>query len=275
MAMMPLSVLADRLTLAPPSLAALVDLVERSETMMRFLELVREFLPEDEREIMAGQPWERVEAFRRRFEARYFPLADFPYDDEESMEYLLCSIPVPLGGWTYDDYHAFQDNRPGLVLLMSLVIYPWVASEKEYVSARIPILEEVKRLVGPELAGRIPEEGWEPKSLHEVCDHTRFRGVADCADWICSCTGLWVLDTNYEEFGEEPWQRETVDELARQYPLVRQLMDRVQGMIDWLEDSPTGNFARVLNHILGSQVPREQLPLRHGGKTLLEVFGGE
>ncbi|KKL91646.1 hypothetical protein LCGC14_1892550 [marine sediment metagenome] len=51
---MPLTVLARRLTLEPPSIETLVGLIAQSEAWIEFLGLIREYLPEHEREIMAN-----------------------------------------------------------------------------------------------------------------------------------------------------------------------------------------------------------------------------
>ncbi len=199
---MPLSVLADRLTLRPLSIGALVDLVEGSDIMRAFLDLVREFVPEHEREIMTGNTWERTEAFKRRFEERYFELADFMFDDYEAMEYLVAAIPVTLAGWDYERYHEFSDYTDGNTLLLSLVQYPWITYDKEERAARIPILDAVKGIVGPELAARIPDEGWDPKFLRAACDKTPYSAGADFGEWVCGCTDRWVLDASYENYGE-------------------------------------------------------------------------
>lgn len=276
---MPLAVLADKLTLGPPALGALVDILDKSEIVQKFLELVREYLPEYEREMMSLDNFDRVERFKRLFEERYFPLADFGFDDEETMYNLVYTIPIMLGGITYEEYHEFDNYRDGHILLLSLVIYPYVTlGDGGAIASRVPLLEEVAEKVGKELAERIPPEGWEPKLLHEVCDGSRFAGVADFADWVCSCTETWVLDTNYEEYGEEAWDREIVDELTAQWQRVVQIQDRLMNMSVWLEESPKARFEEMLNFILGklaSQVPKEQLPLQNGPKTLLEVFSEE
>jgi len=276
---MPLSVLAEKLTLGPPALGALVDILEKSDTVRGFLELVREYLPENEREIMALDTFDRVAQFTRLFDQRYFPLAEFGYDDDEVMEQLIYTIPVMLGGMTSEEYHEFSDFGMGHILLLSLVEYPYYTeSEEGGIHARVPLLEEVTEQVGKELAERIPPEGWKPKVLHEACDGSDFAGVADFGDWVCSCTDTWVLDTNYEEYGEEQWSREVVDILTEQWPRVRQIRDNMMHMSSWLEDSPKAHFEELLNHILGklaNKVPKEQLPLQNGPKTLLEVFSEE
>ncbi len=268
---MPLAVLARRLTLEPPSIEHLIGFIGQSEVFAIFLELVREYVPDHEREIMRGPVGERAESFKRRFEEEYFPLADFAFAEDESLEYLCHTIPVELMGWEYDAYHEFDNFRPAVTLLLGLVVNPFDYGGVESEAARVPILEVCTELVGAELVARIPARGWDPEALRAACDDTPYAGVADFAEWLCAATGLWMLDCTYEMYGEEYWDRGVVDELTRQYPLVKQRLDGVYKMYDWLEASPVKNFTKVLDYL----VPRLAAVGPKVPKTLIEVFAEE
>jgi len=268
---MPLAVLARRLTLEPPSIEHLIGFIGQSEVFAIFLELVREYVPDHEREVMRGPVWERVESFRRRFEEEYFPLAEFAFGDEESLEYMVHSIPVELMGWEYDAYHEFGNFRPGVTLLLGLVVNPFDYAFEESEAARVPILEDCTELVGAELVARIPARGWDSEALRAACDDTSYAGVADFAEWLCAATGLWMLDCSYEGYGEEIWDRGIVDELTKQWPLVKERLERVHQLYDWLEASPVKNFTKVLDFL----VPRLTAVGPKAPKTLIEVFAEE
>lgn len=282
---MPLIILAERLVIGPPSIGTLIDLLEQSEYVQAFLELVREYLPENEREIMQRDYYDRANAFIRLFSERYFPLDEDWLDYDEALETLVYQIPVRLGGMTYDDYHEFSNFRDEHNLLLSLVCYPYVILDEEAKGARVALLEEVARIAGKEITEKIPPEGWEPEHLHKVLDGTRFEGVAGFADWVCSCTGCWLLDANYEEFAGEPWARDTVDALTAQWPKIRKITDNINHMMDWLENNRQANFDELLEFILqkqGNQVPKEQMPLPLGmatdeekKKLLVDIFNEE
>jgi len=196
---MPLDVLAERITPAPPSIAALIDAFESGEWVHDFLELVREFLPEHEREIMARGLEGRMERFYRLFQERYFPLEEMPFMDSEGYEYVTRVIPVPVMGVGYEEYHEWQNTRDGFILLLSLVVYPWYDKDQEAAGFKVSLLEEVANKVGKEIADRIPVEGWEPEELHRLLDNTRFEEIACFADYICHDTDTYFMDVDRED----------------------------------------------------------------------------
>jgi len=295
---LPLATLSQRMTLGPPDLETLIGLIDQSDVIIRFLEIVREFLPENEGEIMRGSVYKRVETFITLFSNQYFPIEECPFDDE-AMDWLVSSIPIHLSGLIWEDYHEFQNFRNGHQMLLALVSNPWV--EEENMSgmiddsdrhARVPLLEGVADIVGKGVASRIPKDGWPAKVLHELLDGTRFSGAAIFADWVCQQTDTVMLDCNHEYVGcgmmyEEglEWDRDNVEALLEQWPRVQEYMNTISSLIDWLEDSPQANFAELLDFIEGkesSRVPKEQMALPGLGstdqnrpKTLMEIFQEE
>lgn len=289
---LPLQDLADRLTVGPPSLHALVDLFEQSESLGDFLNLVREYLPNREREIMAGSIDDRLERFCRLFEQRYFPLSD-QARDELDLASFCAYIPIDLMGISYDDYHDFEGFRQGLLMMISLIVYPYIDAEPEpcsrgmftgHVGGRVPIIEEVAKLVGKQLASEIPEKGWEPEDLHRMTDGTKYDGLAACADWIYHSTDCMVLDASYEEYSGEAWSRDVVNDLAAQWPKVKEVQGKINALAEWLEGDPRANFQELLSFLLDRKldiIPKEQLPLpldnngQVDPKRLIEIFGNE
>ena len=280
---MPLSVLAERLQVAPPSIAALIELLENSEWVHDFLELVREFLPEHEREIMVLNLEGRMERFYHLFQERYFPLAETPFMDFEGYEYVTRSIPTVVLGIGYTQYHdEWQDMRDSFVLLLSLVAYPWYDRDQEAAGFKVSLLEEVANKVGKEIADRIPVEGWETKELHRLLDNTRFEGVACFADYVSHDTDTYFMDADQEDNYEEIWwSRENVDALTQEWQKARVLIDKLNHIYDWIEDNPQANFGEIVVFLTGNsenRIPKEQLPLpleEKKPKTLMEVFSQE
>lgn len=285
---MPLQVLADRLTVGPPSIAVLIDLLEQSEYVQEFLELVCEYLPEHEREIMVGALDDRAYRFCRRFEERYFPLDSDMLDiGEDSIAMLVREVPVQLMGLGYEDYHEFESMADGMVLMLALVANPWIEPEEEEEAARIPLLESVAKLVGKEIVELIPKEGWQLKELHDRLDGTQYAPVAAYADWVWQSTGLALLDNCYEQMGcgwggiQIPWASDVVEDLTEQWPKVGEFWDSVNHIENWLMDQPQANYGRLVDFLLGKErpkIPKEQLPLPLDDvkpKTLMEIFGNE
>jgi len=284
----PLHVLADRLTVGPPSIAALIDLMDEGEFVLEFVGLVREYLPEHEREIMAGTFSARGSRFCQRFQEKYFELdIDMLEMGFEGISMLVREIPIHLMRLGYEDYHEFERMADGMVLMLALVESPWEEFDESDEAARIPLLERVAELVGKEIVLLIPKEGWGLKELHSQLDGTKYAPVAAFADWVWHSTGLDLLDNCYEEMGcgwdgvNIPWEREIVDNLTEQWPKVRVFWDSINHIEDWLLDKPQANYGELVDFLLGKEgtkTPKEQLPLALGDakpKTLMEIFGNE
>lgn len=254
----PLATLAYKLITGPPSLSRLIDILENSDSIAYFLELLREYLPEHEAEIMAHtDDLDRIECFSRYFSNRYFPLEVESLYDDFTISDFIQHIPITLMGFTAEDYEEFNSFRAGFILLLSIVESPYDENE------RVPILERVTELVGKSLVEMIPHEGWSVEDIHTMFDGSEYEGVAAFADWIHSCTGCWQLDANYIDYAPEEWSREIVDGLTEQWPRVMEISDKQHKMYEWLEEDLYHNFDRLVSMMCGVEyatVPKEQLP---------------
>ncbi len=131
-------------------------------------------------------------------------------------------------------------------------------AEDKLSGARVPLLDGAKRIVGAEIASRIPRLGWSSAELHSVVDNTKYEGVGEFADWACSQTGCVVLDSNYEhcEYMEgttEPifqWSKENVDRLSSEWPKVKQTREKIDRIVQWIEANPPVNFGELLYFLL-------------------------
>lgn len=259
----PLSNLARRLLAGPPSIAYILELFENSEVVAAFMELVSEYLPDREEEIRAADVDDRIRLFSHYFGQRYFPLSDEALLDEYTLEDFVRQIPVELMGFSYDDYHEFSDFRTGYILLLSLIESPCYG---EHDGGRVPVIAYVGDLLGRDIAGLIPEDGWTPEQLHALTDETKFDGIGVFADWVHSQTDCWVLDANYDDYEGESWYPNTVTSLTEQWPRVCQIQDKIRHVIEFIEENPKKRFLELLNILLDVNtsefvVPDEQLPL--------------
>lgn len=262
----PLADLAQKLLVGPPSLVRLMDILEGSDSVAEFLALVREFLPDYEADIMAAvSDSYRLERFCHYFGNAYFPLDDGRFFEEYTLADFTYKMPVQLMGWSCDDYEGFAGYRPGFILLLAMVESPYDTSV--YDDERVPILEEVKNLVGQKLMELIPPDGWSLADIHEKFDESEYTGVVAFADWICQNTGCWQLDANHSEYEEEVWSRRVVDGLTEQWPLLVEIQDKIFNTHVWLEENLHLNFSKLLAVMLGNpeiedfHVPKEQIPL--------------
>lgn len=117
----PLSLLAQRLSAGPPLISEIINSLENIDAEKAFLTLVTTFLPEHEEEIMLEPRNRRVYRFGYFFGKEYYPLGLSP---ECGMRALIEGMPVELLAMSYSAYHDL-DMRPGYILLLSLVIYPY------------------------------------------------------------------------------------------------------------------------------------------------------
>ncbi len=266
----PLSILAKILITGPPRLTALIDLLENSESIARFLDLVREYVPEYEAEIMGVDMDNRVRLFKHYFDPRYFPLSDQIDLDEFTIEDFLTVIPVDLMGFSYKDYHNFEDFRPSYVLMLSLIETPYLDDAE---GGRVPILEAAGDIVGKGVVSLIPPDGWNLEDLHRMLDGSKYDGVLAFADWVNENTGCWQLDCNYENYEGERWDSNIVSSLANQWPEVVDIQNKIQKMAEWLEEDLKHNFEELLSHMLNRKdfiIPKEQLafPLDEDGQVI-------
>ena len=129
-----LSFLADKLKTGPPNLTALVDCLESIETIEGFLGLIRMLLPEYELVIMSEPRNRRVYRFCYCFGKKYYPL---PANTECGMGDWVGGMPVSLMAMSYSVYHELG-MRPGYLLLLSLVIYPYEGDDRDEEDDDVP-----------------------------------------------------------------------------------------------------------------------------------------
>ena len=252
----------------PPSLQAMLEAFDSAEYLTGFVALIREFLPKKENEILRMSTAERrCTEFCRIFSDQYqIELAELDFYDE-AYNTLLMGVPINLEGLGYSDYEAFDENfSPEWVCMASLVCYPYYVNKgDDGASHRVALMEAASKLAGENTVNRIPPAGFKPEKLHKLLDKTRFEGLAGFADWLCSNTGCWKLDVNYEDNPEGPdWDKGTIEELQRQEPLMKALQTRVTMLETWLHEDLRSHFAELVNACVGRPVPKEQL-------TLMEV----
>ena len=268
-----LALLAEKLKVGPPLLSELIDLCTKIDTIEGFLELIRTFLPEHEAEILAERRMQRIYRFAYLFGERYFPLP--PFIHKCNLEEFVGALPVRLMGMSHSVYHEPGDMRPGFVLLLSLVVYPYLGDDRdmddlgdtvvEPEEIKVPLLDLVGKMVGTEIAQSIPRNGWTPGQLHQMTDNTVYEGVGSFADWVCGSTNCVVLDANYadcdyqEGYGEPifAWTQKNVNVLSEEWPRVVKTRETIDHIVEWVEADTTNNFGQLLKYLL-AQHPSEE-----------------
>lgn len=235
-------------SLGPPSLSVLIARLEETEDYEDFLALVREFLPEREREILRQPtPAGQMATFADRFQDRYFPLGDrFRKGYTEGYADLTRGIPVVALGISPEDYHDL-DLRPGLLLMTYLVEVPsWIEA-----GARVPLGEACAEHVPTDLLCRAPERGLSRSVTRSLLRDTSYEGLAHWADMLEWDTGNYFLDISSEELWEElpPWKREVVEALTREWQQAEVIQKSVLDLAQWLEEDPPARFGELLDFL--------------------------
>lgn len=255
----PLQVMAGRLVAGPPSISRIIMLIKGADSVRNFIELVKEYLPERQKEILRGGP--NLELFARYFSEKYFPLDIDPFVEDEALEYMENYIPVGCEGWSEDDYTSIS-LRAGFTLAWSLMESPYTYGQGND-GGRTALLEKVAHLTAPSLVERIPLEGYPAEVLHAKFDRTEYEGIASIADVLFKNTGTYFLDTSIEdEYGSIEWDRGNVDRLTMEWRRSEAIWEKVMKMVKWLEESPFHRLRKLLNIIQDTpDIPKEQMPL--------------
>jgi hypothetical protein len=271
-----LSILADILKTGPPLLSSIISCLEGIDSDLKFAELVDILLPEFSKKILSETRRLRVYKFCYYFGQKYYPL---PANTDCPIDTWVDGMPVELLAMSYSAYHDL-DMRPGYLLLLALVQYPYDGDERDYElddlndvvdGARIPLLEKIEGMVGADLTSKIPEEGWSPEQLHEVTDGTAYDGVGVFVDWVFGRTGCIMLDSNYENtdyiegYGEPvfKWTKANVDILTEQWPKVRELRKKIDHIVEWLEEDQIPRFTELVDFLLRAKVVKHKKKQKH------------
>jgi len=130
-----LSTLAKKMRIGPPMLEELLKAFTNIDEIQEFVRIVKDFLPEHEKDILGEPRYGRVYKFCYLFGKRYFPLP--PFAHEASLGNFVGSMPLELMGMSYSAYHDLE-MRPGYALLMSLVVYPYEGDERDMLDDDVP-----------------------------------------------------------------------------------------------------------------------------------------
>lgn len=236
----------------PRSLGALIQFFSGAEEYLEFVRIVRELLPEREADILSHpSPSEQIGEFATHFQTRYFPLEEsFLWDmDDFSYADFLRIIPVQVFGMDCDSYHEMQDTRPGMQLMTYLFENPWEEDD----GARVALAEMCAEHVSTETLESIPEGGLKLEAAEPLLKGTRFEVVFHWGEYLYQSTGNFFLDTDYEYlwsgYGAIDWERDTIEELTRQWLQHERLWQEFVSFAEWLEESPDKNFREVVEFI--------------------------
>ena len=249
-----LSLLAEKLRVGPPLLSKLLEAFTEFKTLEGFLGLIREFLPEHEDEILSEPGGRRVYRFSYLFGKRYYPLP--PYTFEASVEQIVNGMPVELMGMSYSAYHELA-MRPGYLLLLSLVPYPYEGDERDEEDDDVPFnpFDPMKRLA---MEAKLTEIAKDPDKKSEYRP-TR-ADIAWVKDLISTLSdgGKWIAPMGFTVIKVDDRNIELIQ--ADNTPEVRETVHRTVLIAE---------KARIKVKVKVGKTAEEKQ-----GATLMEIFSG-
>jgi len=251
----PLEGLREKLRNArPPSISILLGVFRNFETYNDFVNLVREYLPEREKEILEKPtPHEQMACFASHFEDRYLPLHPSFRDEmcEDDYYELLREIPVMVMGFGWEDYHELNNARLGAQLMSYLFESPLEGYDE---GERVSLIDGFTPEYQSE-AQRVPAGGITLDTAKRILRGKRWVGLRNWAQYIYQATGNWFLDTDDDmrySGMQNDWDKGTVEAMSKDW---REAEDRYNKMMEfagWLEDEKEGlaRFKQTIDFIL-------------------------
>jgi hypothetical protein len=256
----PLAALREKLhDVHPPSISLILSLFQNVETYNDFVKLVRDFLPEREKEILEKpSPSAQIAAFASYFEDRYLPLHPIFKDGEVEDDYyeLLRDIPVMVMGFSWEDYHELNNARLGMQL-MCYLFEPPMQGDSDTAGERIALVDGFPPEYQRE-ARRAPASGVSLDDARRIFKGKKWIGLRDCAEYINQATDNWFLDTDDEMRGDmQPmeWDKETVASMTQEWLKANAFYDKIMEFALWLEDKKEGvaHFKQTVDFLLANQ----------------------
>jgi hypothetical protein len=184
----PLSLLAKKMQIGPPMLEELLKCFTKLDDVMKFVQLVKDYLPEHEDRILGEPRNGRVYTFCYLFGKKYFPLPAFAH--EVSLGQFVFNMPVELMGMSYSEYHEIE-MRPGYLLLLSLVVYPYSGDERDTENDNVPFdpFNPMYRMALEEsftetAKGKTKGGDWQPSKADITWMKSLVTTLSDGGQWI-------------------------------------------------------------------------------------------
>ena len=252
----PLEGLREKLRNArPPSISILLGVFRNVETYNDFVKLVREYLPEREKEILEKPtPHEQMACFASHFEDRYLPLHPSFRDEmcEDDYYELLREIPVIVMGFGWEDYHELDNARLGVQLMSYLLEPPFEDSDQA--GERVALFDGFSPEYQRE-AQRAPASGVTLNNADHIFKGKKWAGLRNWAKYINMDTGNWFLDNDDEmrySGMQNDWDKETVEAMSKEWLQAQAFYDKMMEFAGWLEDEKEGTarFKQTIDFIL-------------------------
>jgi hypothetical protein len=233
----PLATLVERMRRPlPVAVDQVLALFLPPEGAEDFLYLVREYLPDFEKDILKTKgEIDRIERFVEHFSGLYFPLYEFleSYDQ-------LATVPAEFRPFSSYDYGEIPNSGDTSTIVIAYVLEdPWSGH-----TDRAAFAEAAGAFLPVKLMKLIPEDGFEISTL-DALKGTPFEPVAFWGLVIKQDTGNpWFDAGSIDDTGAEyqvEWNKPTVDGLTKEYHEFEEWQGKWAEFSRWFESALTKN----------------------------------
>ncbi len=270
----PLAALREKLRNArPPSISMLLSFFNNAETYNEFVGLIKEYLPEREKEILEETtPSAQMACFASHFEDRYLPLHPSFKDGgcEDDYSELLRGIPVMVMGFSWEDYHELNETRLGPQLMSYLFDPPFGEYDDDSAGERVALADGFSPEYQSE-AQRVPTGGITLNAARRIFKGKKWVGLRYWVEYINQSTNNWFLDTDDEMLYSggvgNDWDKETVEIMSKAWLKANAFYDKMMEFAAWLEDEKDGpdRFKQTVDFLLAhfqeGDLPKKTTPV--------------
>ena len=245
-------VLRRRLIFAPPLLSAVIKPFSGHEHTFQLFELVKEYMPEKREAFLKLTPNDAAKEFIKVFTEKYFPIKGPGYlTGNAFVKHLITHIPVDFKCMTRSEYEPFYSSiPPGRLLAEMICECPF---ERD---TRITVADMFKKEVGEELANKLlkmlPAKGLKLKEVEAALKDSPYSDLLIMCRWIHGRTGNRWMDRPLltdRMTNTEPWSREAVDLLTRDWPGSKAIEKRMKAFDSWCGHHRKERYTEVIKYI--------------------------
>jgi hypothetical protein len=242
-------VLRHRFILQPVLLSSVIEPFVGIEHTGKLYNLVKEYTPEEYGRLGNLTPLGVAQRFAEAFSKSYFLVrtpdpytyrGDGGQPERDAVQRFVYNIPLEWRGLRRYDYDS---GGLGLSHQLAGVLCECPFTQN---GPRLAILDRFKKNAGAGPAKLLPANGWPLEDIEPALEGSPWPGLLDKCRWLFHRTGNLWLDNDH---GAPGWERQTVDDLARDWLLYLEADKRMREFDSWLGHAFPSRAAEVIKYV--------------------------